>query len=85
MGQEGSSSFLHVETPIVSSPHCRLDKLGSFAFSLMPTPLGSPRALSSWDAGLQEETPVPDSPDGPCASEQELVPCGCAQCVLLSE
>lgn len=45
--QEGSSSFLYLESPIVSSPHCRLDKLGSCGFSLMPTPLGSLRALST--------------------------------------
>lgn len=78
-------AFLYLEAPIVTFPHHRLDKLGSLGFSLMPTPLGSPRALSSWDAGLQEETPVPNSPDGTCASKQELVPGGCAQRVLPSE
>lgn len=68
----------------MSSPHCRLDKLGSLGFSLMPTPLGSPRALSSWDAGLQEETPVPDSPEETCVSEQKLVLPGYVQCWMCS-
>lgn len=84
MGQEDSSNFLYLESPIVSSALCRPDKLGSCGFSLMPTLLGFPRALSSWGAGLQEETPVPNSPDGICGSKQELVPAGCAQHVLPS-
>lgn len=51
---EGSSGFLCLEAPIVSSPCHSLDKLGSLGFSLMPTPLGpsqGPLQLGCWAPG----------------------------------